>query len=97
MRLPRYHVYLLRCADSSYYVGVTNDLDRRFAEHRTGLYSGSYPFSRRPLELVYCALFPDVGQAIRFEKQVKGWSSKEKGNAHSRRFSGTAQSGEVSE
>ena len=47
------HVYMLRCADGSYYVGLTKaGLDQRLAEHRDGRYRG-YTYTRRPLELVW--------------------------------------------
>ena len=46
-------VYMLRCADRSYYVGIAtgDDLSRRVAEHQTGVYPG-YTQSRRPVTLV---------------------------------------------
>jgi putative endonuclease len=69
-----YYVYILKCADGSYYTGVTNDIDRRLAQHQAGYNPDSYTFSRRPLELVYSEYFTDPKQAIAFEKQVKGWS-----------------------
>ena len=71
-------VYILRCSDGSYYVGVTNDIDRRVWEHRTGADSKSYTFRRRPVTLVFVEHFPDAVQAIEFEKQVKGWRREKK-------------------
>src|ERR1700756_5102786 len=52
------HVYILRCADGSYYVGSAtgNDLWRRMAEHESGIYRG-YTYSRRPVELVWAQHF----------------------------------------
>lgn len=73
-----YYVYILKCSDKSYYTGVTNNVDRRFAEHQDGKNPDSYTFSRRPLELVFCEYFTDPKQAIAFEKQVKGWSRAKK-------------------
>ena len=73
-----YYVYILKCADNSYYTGISNDVDRRLAEHMEGKNPDSYTFSRRPLELVYCEYFTDPKQAIAFEKQVKGWSRAKK-------------------
>jgi predicted GIY-YIG superfamily endonuclease len=46
-----FHVYMLRCADGSYYVGHTEDLEPRLAAHRDGLIRG-YTLSRRPVQLV---------------------------------------------
>jgi putative endonuclease len=73
-----YYVYILKCADGSYYTGVTNDADRRLAQHQAGYNPDSYTFSRRPVELVYSEYFTDPKQAIAFEKQVKGWSRAKK-------------------
>ena len=76
--MKRYYVYILKCSDGSYYTGMTNDINRRLNEHTYGLNQESYTFHKRPLELVFCADFNDVIQAIAFEKQVKGWSRKKK-------------------
>uniref|UniRef100_A0A832D1I1 GIY-YIG nuclease family protein n=1 Tax=Ignavibacterium album TaxID=591197 RepID=A0A832D1I1_9BACT len=72
-----YYVYILKCADNSYYTGVTNNLERRIYEHNSGEIDG-YTSSRRPVELVYSERFSDINDAIRFEKQIKGWSRKKK-------------------
>jgi len=80
MELEKFTVYILRCSDESYYTGVTNDIDRRFFEHQSGLNAGSYTFRKRPVELVFEEHFQDVNQAISFEKQIKGLvKEKEKG------------------
>ena len=76
--MKQYFVYILLCSDSSYYTGITNDLDRRFYEHQSGEDKGCYTFKRRPLKLVFYEDFPDVNQAIAFEKQVKGWRRAKK-------------------
>ncbi len=76
--MKTYVVYLLRRQDGSYYVGITNNLDRRFYEHQSGLDRGCYTFDRRPLQLVHSSEFYDVLEAIRWEKQLKGWSRKKK-------------------
>ena len=76
--MKTYTVYILLCADNSYYTGVTNDIERRFAEHQTGENPKAYTHKRRPLKLVFCEHFYDVDQAIAFEKQLKGWSRAKK-------------------
>lgn len=75
---PSYCTYILRCADGSYYVGVTNNLDRRIAEHNDGLYPTSYTYTRRPVRCVYVEATEDVWGAIAREKQWKRWSKKKK-------------------
>ena len=67
--------YLLQCADDSYYVGSTIDLQRRLWEHQSG--EGALhtkPAKRRPVTLVWAGEFDRVEDAFRFEKQVQGWS-----------------------
>lgn len=73
-----YYVYIVKCSDNSYYTGFTNDLERRINEHNDGLNPESYTYTRKPVELFFYHEFNDVNQAIRFEKQVKGWSRKKK-------------------
>jgi len=76
--MRQYFGYILKCADGSYYTGITNDVDRRFQEHQSGYNPKAYTFRRRPLELVFYLDFPDPVQAIDFEKQVKGRTRKKK-------------------
>ena len=71
-------VYILKCADGSFYTGVTNDLDRRIAEHNDGYDPKSYTHTRRPVELIYFESHSDPYYAIGREKQIKGWSRKKK-------------------
>ena len=73
-----YFVYILKCNDDSYYTGVTNNLERRLAEHNSGGALTSYTFNRRPLTLVFSQQCNDIKQAISLEKQLKGWSRKKK-------------------
>jgi putative endonuclease len=71
-------LYILRCADGSYYVGTTIvSLDRRVAEHQSGTYDG-YTSTRRPVKLVYHQHFPHLENAAAAERQVKGWRRDKK-------------------
>ena len=70
-------VYILRCADASYYVGHTDNLDLRFAQHQAGDLGG-YTKSRRPVELVYSESFVTRDDAFAAERQLKGWSRQKK-------------------
>ncbi|MBK7630463.1 MAG: GIY-YIG nuclease family protein [Ignavibacteriales bacterium] len=72
-----YFVYIVRCSDGSYYTGVTSNLEKRIAEHNSGLIKG-YTSKRLPLELVYSNRFNNVSDAIRSEKQIKGWRRDKK-------------------
>jgi putative endonuclease len=76
--MKNYFVYIVICSDDSYYTGVTNDLERRIAEHNFGNDEKSYTYSRKPVKLVYSELFNDIKDAIKAEKQIKGWTRKKK-------------------
>jgi putative endonuclease len=66
------YLYILHCADGSYYCGTARlGLERRVAEHNAGQYGG-YTATRRPVTLVYSEWFPRVGEAIAAERRVKG-------------------------
>jgi predicted GIY-YIG superfamily endonuclease len=73
-----YYVYVILCDDDSYYVGLTNDLIKRFMEHRTGVYQSCYTFRRRPLQLQYYEMIPFLQDAVQREKQIKGWTKAKK-------------------
>jgi putative endonuclease len=72
-------VYMLKCADGSYYVGCAtgDDLTKRIAEHQTGFYPGYTP-TRRPVRLVWSEYFEQITDAIAVERQLKGWSRAKK-------------------
>jgi putative endonuclease len=73
-----YYVYLLKCKDSAYYVGITSDLERRLMEHNMGKYPNAFTYSRRLVELVWFQDFVEPHQAIAFEKRIKKWSRAKK-------------------
>jgi putative endonuclease len=73
-----YIVYIVECKDWSYYIGITNDIEKRLWEHNTGQDENSYTYSRRPVELRYFEIFTYVNQPITREKQIKGWSRKKR-------------------
>ena len=75
--MKNYFVYILKCSDDSYYTGVTNNLEKRINEHQSGIIKG-YTSKKLPVKLVFSERFNDVTQAIKFEKQIKGWSRKKK-------------------
>ena len=71
-------VYILRCADGSYYVGSTRaSLDERVGQHDSGLIPG-YTRPRRPVELAFAQEFQRIGDAIAAERQLKGWRRAKK-------------------
>jgi putative endonuclease len=70
-------MYILKCADESYYVGSTRNLKRRLAQHQAGE-GANHTKKRLPVKLVYFELYPRVYQAFYREKQVQRWSRKKK-------------------
>ena len=71
-------VYILRCADGSYYVGsARGTLEHRIAEHKAGIYGG-YTAERRPVRLVFAQEFDRITDAVAAERQIKGWSRAKK-------------------
>ena len=72
-----YWTYILRCADGSYYVGHTDDLEVRLVQHEQGLLPG-YTKDRRPVELVHYEESSSRDDAFARERQLKGWSRAKK-------------------
>ena len=70
-------VYILCCSDGSLYTGATKDLARRLQAHGTGRAS-KYTRSRRPVRLVYQALFRSWRSALREEARIKRLTRGEK-------------------
>jgi putative endonuclease len=72
------HLYVLRCADGSYYTGTTvRSLEERVAEHQAGTFDG-YTALRRPVTLVFHQHFERLDDAAATERQVKGWRRDKK-------------------
>ena len=72
------YVYILRCADGSYYVGSTRaSLEARIAEHNAGTFGG-YTARRRPVVLLFHQEFARIEDAIATERQIKGWTRAKK-------------------
>ncbi|MGE9782779.1 GIY-YIG nuclease family protein [Janibacter sp. G368] len=71
------YVYMLRCADGSYYVGSTRNLAARMRQHGEGG-GAAYTRTRMPVELVWSAETPRVVDAYAFERRVHGWSRAKK-------------------
>jgi putative endonuclease len=71
-------MYMVRCADESFYVGHTDNLEARLAAHEHGVFASCYTFERRPVKLVFCEAFPTREEALAMERRVKGWSRAKK-------------------
>ena len=71
------HVYILKCADDSYYVGSTWNLENRLYQHATG-HGSSYNSRRIPVTLVFAQEYERVDEAYAREKQIQGWSRRKR-------------------
>ncbi len=70
-------VYILQCADQSFYVGITQDLDARLKAHNDGR-GAVYTFKRRPVSLVYSEKCESDTRGLARERQLKRWSRSKK-------------------
>ena len=71
-----YTVYMLQCVSGRLYIGHTNDLDRRLAEHQNG--ESQYTARWRPVTLIWSETYPSQHDAFHRERQVKRWSRGKK-------------------
>ena len=72
-----WYVYILRCGDGTLYTGITDNVPRRLAAHRSGK-GAKYTRGRGPLKLVYQEQVPDKSAALRREYQIKQLPKQEK-------------------
>ena len=70
-------VYILQCADGTLYTGITNDIDRRMAEHEVGQ-GAKYTRGRGPFQLVYSETCKDRGFASKRELEIKSLNRDQK-------------------
>ena len=71
-------VYLLRCADDTFYCGITTDLERRTQEHNQSSKAAKYTRSRQPVQLVYSESVASRSEAARREYEIKRLSRRDK-------------------
>jgi putative endonuclease len=69
--------YMLRCSDGSYYVGHTDNIEKRIAEHKFRKYC-DYTSRRCPIEVVFCQQMPSREEAFALERKLKGWKRAKK-------------------
>ena len=78
MAKTQYSVYIVRCADDTYYTGISADVDRRIAEHENSPRGAKYLKGRTPLTLVYSAAIGDRSAASRVEYRIKQLHRRDK-------------------
>ena len=72
-----YYVYILECLNKTLYTGITNNLERRFNEHRTGR-GGHYTSANPGKRIRYYEEYPSRSEALKREAQIKRWSRMKK-------------------
>ena len=70
-------VYILKCSDGSYYIGLSENPEERVKRHNSGR-GAKYTFKRRPVKLVYTESHDNLTDAVRRETQIKKWSHAKK-------------------
>ena len=76
-----YFVYILQSEkDESYYTGITENIEKRIAEHNSG--SAKYSKSKSPYKLIWYCAFSEKTQALQFEKYLKSGSGFAFRNKH---------------
>ena len=72
-----HYTYMLQCKDGTYYIGYTNDLEKRVKAHNEGK-GAKYTKGRGPVELVYYEEYEEKSQAMRREWEMKRLSRSQK-------------------
>ena len=70
-------VYILLCEDGSLYTGATNNLEKRFLEHKSGK-GGKYTRSHKVIKIVYQEKLSSKSEALKREIEIKSWSKLKK-------------------
>ncbi|MEK9171242.1 MAG: GIY-YIG nuclease family protein [Patescibacteria group bacterium] len=75
-----YFTYILECSDKTYYVGCTNNLEKRIGEHNQSKSGAHYTKIRRPVKLIYSEKFETLLGARRREAEIKRLRREQKEN-----------------
>ena len=73
-----YYIYIAKCSDKSLYTGYTKNITNRIWQHNFSKYGAKSIRGKLPVELVYSETYTTKTEALRREKEIKGWSRKKK-------------------
>ena len=71
-------VYMLECADQTFYIGSTNDIDKRLHQHNHLKSGAKYTKQRRPVKLVYFEKCRTLSRALKREYEMKSLTREKK-------------------
>ena len=77
MSTEQWLVYILECGDTSLYTGITDNIARRFMQHKKGT-GAKYTRSRLPLKIIHLEMYPDRSTASKRESEIKKLTKKAK-------------------
>ena len=75
--ISMYYVYIIQCEDGSLYTGITNNLERRFLEHKDKS-GGHYTATHKVEKIIHTEKFGTKNEALKREAQIKGWRREKK-------------------
>ncbi|PLX73462.1 MAG: hypothetical protein C0615_10900 [Desulfuromonas sp.] len=75
--MTTWSVYILRCSDDTYYVGYSNDVEKRLETHNAGK-GAKYTRSRLPCRVVFTEQHGSKSAAMKRECQIKTWTRAKK-------------------
>jgi putative endonuclease len=77
--MENWFTYILECSDKTFYIGTTNDIEKRLAKHNAGK-GAKYTRGRTPVKIRYTCSFDSRAEACKYEYELKQYSKKEKMN-----------------
>ena len=77
--MANFFVYILECSDQSYYVGFTDDLEKRISQHNSKKFHCSYTSTRLPIKILWHQHFSSQEEALDIEKKLKAGLAQKRG------------------
>ena len=72
-----WYVYVLLCSDDTLYTGASNDVEKRFLDHKNGK-GGRYTRSHKVIKIVYSEKLASKSEALKREAEIKNWKREKK-------------------
>ena len=73
-----FFLYILKCNDGSYYIGHTDNVEKRISEHKNSFYENAYTSTRLPFEVAKVEIFSMRYEVLVAERKIKKWNRKKK-------------------